>query len=268
MRQPDQVKSGGAGHDLQPEVLLSTLQIGVNQTARTSSLVTALWWHCSPGASPVSSRRRTRCAPLVDVRSWSPTDVADAAQVDAAADRADAELGPIDVWVNDAMATIFAPVSEIRADEFRRATEVTHLATVHGTTAALRRMRSRDRRHDRADRIGARVPSDPAAVRVLRRQVRRRADSPTRCARNSCTGRNRLHRGWEFTQTSFIDSTVVAALVRRSRAGETLLLVVPRGSAVRRTLDLIGVTDLLRTFETRDEAVAGGSTRGRATGLE
>ena len=74
-----------------------------------------------------------------------PTDVADAGQVDAAADQAEAALGPIDVWVNDAMATIFAPVSEIRADEFRRATEVTYLGTVHGTMAALRRMRSRDR---------------------------------------------------------------------------------------------------------------------------
>jgi len=73
-----------------------------------------------------------------------PADVADAGQVDAAADRAETELGPIDVWVNDAMATIFAPVSEIRADEFRRATEVTYLGTVHGTMAALRRMRSRD----------------------------------------------------------------------------------------------------------------------------
>jgi anti-anti-sigma factor len=59
----------------------------------------------------------------------------------------------------------------------------------------------------------------------------------------------------EFTQTSFIASTIVAALVRRSLAGETLLLVVPRGGAVRRTLDLIGIPDLLRTFETRDEAL-------------
>ena len=59
----------------------------------------------------------------------------------------------------------------------------------------------------------------------------------------------------DFNQTSFIDSTVIAALARRSRSGETLLLVVPRGSAVRRTLDLIGITDLLGTFETRDEAL-------------
>lgn len=59
----------------------------------------------------------------------------------------------------------------------------------------------------------------------------------------------------DFTQTSFIDSTVVGELVKRSRGGETLLLVAPRGSAVRGTLDLIGMTDLLRTFETQDEAL-------------
>lgn len=59
----------------------------------------------------------------------------------------------------------------------------------------------------------------------------------------------------DFTETSFIDSTVVGELVKRSRRGETLLLVAPTGSAVRGTLDLIGVTGLLRTFETRDEAL-------------
>jgi anti-anti-sigma factor len=59
----------------------------------------------------------------------------------------------------------------------------------------------------------------------------------------------------EFTQTSFIDSTVVAALVKRSRRGETLLLVVPRGGAARRTLDLVGIPRMLKTFETRDEAL-------------
>jgi len=73
-----------------------------------------------------------------------PTDVADAAQVEAAADRATRELGPIDVWVNDAMATILAPTWAIEADEFRRVTEVTYLGQVYGTMAALRRMRPRD----------------------------------------------------------------------------------------------------------------------------
>ena len=74
-----------------------------------------------------------------------PVDVADAAQVEAAAERVEQELGPIDIWINAAMATIFAPVSEISADEFRRATEVTYLGTVHGSMSALKRMRARNR---------------------------------------------------------------------------------------------------------------------------
>jgi short-subunit dehydrogenase len=65
--------------------------------------------------------------------------------VEAAAERAEAELGPIDVWVNNAMATVFAPLDEIRPDEFRRVTEVTYLGSVYGTMAALRRMLPRDR---------------------------------------------------------------------------------------------------------------------------
>jgi NADP-dependent 3-hydroxy acid dehydrogenase YdfG len=73
-----------------------------------------------------------------------PTDVADAAAVDAAAEQAERELGPIDVWVNDAMATVFAEFVDIEADEYRRATEVTYLGTVHGTMAALHRMVPRD----------------------------------------------------------------------------------------------------------------------------
>src|SRR5881275_930959 len=74
-----------------------------------------------------------------------PTDVADHEAVAAAAARVEDELGPIDVWVNDAMTTIFAPLWEIEPGEFRRATEVTYLGYVYGTMAALRRMRPRDR---------------------------------------------------------------------------------------------------------------------------
>ncbi|TAL87208.1 MAG: SDR family NAD(P)-dependent oxidoreductase [Rhodanobacter sp.] len=74
-----------------------------------------------------------------------PVDVADAEQVEAAAERIEQELGPIDIWINVAMATIFAPVSDITAAEFRRATEVTYLGAVHGTMSALKRMRSRNR---------------------------------------------------------------------------------------------------------------------------
>jgi NAD(P)-dependent dehydrogenase (short-subunit alcohol dehydrogenase family) len=71
-------------------------------------------------------------------------DVADFSAVEAAADRIETELGSIDVWINNAMATIFAPVSDIKPDEFRRATEVTYLGQVHGTMAALARMRPRN----------------------------------------------------------------------------------------------------------------------------
>jgi NAD(P)-dependent dehydrogenase (short-subunit alcohol dehydrogenase family) len=74
-----------------------------------------------------------------------PLDVADAGAVEAAADRIERELGPIDVWVNDAMVSVFAPIIETTAEEFRRVTEVTYLGFVHGTLAALRRMRPRDR---------------------------------------------------------------------------------------------------------------------------
>lgn len=72
-------------------------------------------------------------------------DVANYAALEAAASRIEKELGPIDIWVNNAMATIFAPVHKITPDEFRRATEVTYLGQVHGTMLALQRMRARNR---------------------------------------------------------------------------------------------------------------------------
>jgi NAD(P)-dependent dehydrogenase (short-subunit alcohol dehydrogenase family) len=74
-----------------------------------------------------------------------PTDVADPDQVEAAAAETEAQLGPIDIWINNAMASVFSPVREMRADEYRRVTEVTYLGSVHGTLAALRRMLPRDR---------------------------------------------------------------------------------------------------------------------------
>jgi short-subunit dehydrogenase len=73
-----------------------------------------------------------------------PTDVADAEAVEKAASLAERELGPIEVWVNVAMATVFAPVSKLTAQEFERGTKVTYLGQVHGTMAALSRMRKRN----------------------------------------------------------------------------------------------------------------------------
>lgn len=74
-----------------------------------------------------------------------PTDVADTDQVEAAAARVERELGPIDIWVNNAMATVFAPFEKISPAEFKRATEVTYLGVVYGTMAAFKRMRARNR---------------------------------------------------------------------------------------------------------------------------
>src|ERR1041385_4172843 len=74
-----------------------------------------------------------------------PTDVADAKQVEAAAEAVEREFGPIDIWTNDAMTGAFALFKEMTAEEFRRVTEVTYLGVVHGTLAALKRMLPRDR---------------------------------------------------------------------------------------------------------------------------
>ena len=74
-----------------------------------------------------------------------PTDTGDWDAVAKAADRIERELGPIDVWVNDAMTSVFAPFMEIEPDEFRRVTEVTYLGYVHGTRAALEHMQPRNR---------------------------------------------------------------------------------------------------------------------------
>jgi short-subunit dehydrogenase len=73
-----------------------------------------------------------------------PTDVAEADQVEAAAAAVEERFGDIDVWINDAMATVFARFIDIDAAEYKRATEVTYLGAVYGTMAALRRMTARD----------------------------------------------------------------------------------------------------------------------------
>jgi NAD(P)-dependent dehydrogenase (short-subunit alcohol dehydrogenase family) len=73
-----------------------------------------------------------------------PADVGDATQVEAAAARAEEEFGPIDIWVNVAMLSVFSPFKEMTADEFKRTTDVTYLGQVYGTMSALRRMLPRD----------------------------------------------------------------------------------------------------------------------------
>ena len=72
-------------------------------------------------------------------------DVADAEQVEAAAVQIEAEFGKIDIWINNAMVSVFSPIKEMTPEEFRRVTEVTFLGCVYGTLAALKRMLPRDR---------------------------------------------------------------------------------------------------------------------------
>jgi short-subunit dehydrogenase len=74
-----------------------------------------------------------------------PLDVGDAGAVEAAADRVETELGPIDVWVNDAATSVYGPVDQLPPEELERVTDVTYHGTAFGTMAALRRMRPRDR---------------------------------------------------------------------------------------------------------------------------
>lgn len=74
-----------------------------------------------------------------------PLDVADSDAVDAAANKIEEEFGPIDIWINNAMVSVFSPVNEMEASDYKRVTEVLYLGFVHGTMAALKRMLPRDR---------------------------------------------------------------------------------------------------------------------------
>ena len=114
-----------------------------------------------------------------------PLDVADADKVMAAADRVATEWRKIDVWMNCAMVTIFAPFSCIASDEYRRVTEVTYLGQVHGTMAALKHMRPRNA--GTIVQVGLapsyrRYPCKPRIAGPSSRFV----VLPTRCGANCC----------------------------------------------------------------------------------
>ena len=81
------------------------------------------------------------------------TDVADFEQVESAADRIEKELGSIDIWINNAMTSVFAPIEKIEPEEFRRVTEVTYLGTVWGTMVALDKMTARN--HGKIVQVGS-----------------------------------------------------------------------------------------------------------------
>ena len=101
-----------------------------------------------------------------------PTDVAHSEEVEAAAEAIEKQFGPIDIWVNNAMTTVFSPFKEITAEEFKRATEVTYLGTVYGTMAAMRRMYPRNR--GTIVQVGSALAyrSIPLQAPLLRRETR------------------------------------------------------------------------------------------------
>jgi NAD(P)-dependent dehydrogenase (short-subunit alcohol dehydrogenase family) len=136
------------GHDrasLQEVVVITGASAGVGRAtalafARSGAKI-AILARASPGLRDAAADvvARGGMALAVDV------DVADVEAVDAAADRIERELGPIAVWVNNAMVSVFSPVTEMKPEEYRRVTDVTYLGYVWGTLAALRRMRARGR---------------------------------------------------------------------------------------------------------------------------
>jgi NAD(P)-dependent dehydrogenase (short-subunit alcohol dehydrogenase family) len=87
---------------------------------------------------------KRECEELGGRAIFIPTDVADAEAVERAATQVELELGPINIWVNDAMVSVFSPVKEMEASDYKRVTDVLYLGFVHGTLAALRRMLPRN----------------------------------------------------------------------------------------------------------------------------
>jgi NAD(P)-dependent dehydrogenase (short-subunit alcohol dehydrogenase family) len=88
---------------------------------------------------------KRECEQLGGQAIFVPTDVSDPEAVERAASQIEADLGPIDIWVNDAMVSVFSPVKEMESGDYKRVTDVLYLGFVHGTVAALRRMLPRDR---------------------------------------------------------------------------------------------------------------------------
>ena len=132
-------------NDRQPTVVICGATAGVGRaTAHTFARAgyrVALIARGADGLADTSAELKAGGATVLAISA----DVADAEAIDRAAERIESELGPIDVWVNAAMATVFGPVEKITAAEYKRVTDVSYLGFVHGTLAALRYMQPRDR---------------------------------------------------------------------------------------------------------------------------
>jgi len=101
-----------------------------------------------------------------------PTDVANAEQVEAAAEKVETELGPIDIWVNNAMTSVFSPIKQMTSEEFRRVTEVTYLGYVYGTLAAFETNVAAQSGRNRAGGQRPRLSGHSVAGCLLRSQAR------------------------------------------------------------------------------------------------
>jgi NAD(P)-dependent dehydrogenase (short-subunit alcohol dehydrogenase family) len=118
-----------------------------------------------------------------------PTDVADAGQIEAAAAAAEEAFGPVDIWVNNAMTTVFAEFADVEPDEFRRATEVTYLGAVWGTRSALRRMLPRDRARSSRSAPRSRTEESHSSAPIAGRSTRSRGSSNRSAASFATTAR-------------------------------------------------------------------------------
>jgi NAD(P)-dependent dehydrogenase (short-subunit alcohol dehydrogenase family) len=133
------------GHDAAPNVVVTGASAGVGRAvarayARRGARITLV----ARGRDGLEGARRD-VERLGGSGLVCQADVSDPDAVEAAADAAERAFGPIDVWVNNAMVSVFSPIKDMTAAEFRRVTEVTYLGYVYGTLAALHRMLPRDR---------------------------------------------------------------------------------------------------------------------------
>ena len=94
-------------------------------------------------------------------------DVADAETHEKAAKMVEDEFGEIDIWINNAMVSVFSPVKEMKPEEYKRVTEVTYLGFVYGTLAALKTNVAQRSRRNRASRFGSRVSRNSACSRRI-----------------------------------------------------------------------------------------------------
>ncbi len=116
-----------------------------------------------------------------------PTDVADADAVGSAAAAVEEKFGPIDIWVNDAMASVFSPIKDMTAEEFKRVTEVTYLGYGPRHALGLAADAAARSRRDRAGRLGARLSRHPVASRLLRGASTPSRAFAIRSVANCCT---------------------------------------------------------------------------------